>query len=175
MVTTRSPRGHLLVNHAYRTTHLRSDRRATVHPWSTDLIPGAVFGPGARDHQFAYGVASLAPSGDGIKDDFYGNRSHLSELQIASRLSFNSIRLGLEEIFCFLQLPDQLFDFRNRWGSSLPNKWRDIRISLGLRRRRRLYVNEIVVFAFGFHNTHSFNSWHGWRRDSVDRRPFAIT
>jgi hypothetical protein len=45
---------------------------------------------------WAYGVASLAPSGDGIKDDFYGGRSHLSELQIASRLSFNSIRLGLE-------------------------------------------------------------------------------
>ena len=78
---------------------------------------------------WAYGVASLAPSGDGIKDDFYGGRSHPSELQIASRLSFNSIRLGLEEIFCFLQLPDQLFDFRNRWSSNLPNKWRDIRIS----------------------------------------------
>lgn len=119
---------------------------------------------------WAYGVASLAPSGDGIKDDFYGGRSHLSELQIASRLSFNSIRLGLEEIFCFLQLPDQLFDFRNRWSSNLPNKWRDIRVSLGLRRRRRLYVNEIVVFAFGFHNTHSFPSPRWWAVSFSDAR-----
>src|SRR5262249_36628968 len=98
--TTRSP-----PSQSYLTEHrLRSDRRATVHSSSTDLIPGAIFGAGARDRQFAYGVASLAPSGDGIKDDFYGGRSHLSELQIASRLSFNSIRLGLQEIFCFLQL-----------------------------------------------------------------------
>jgi hypothetical protein len=64
-------------------------------------------------------VAGLARSGDGIKDDFYGGRSHLSEVHIASRLSFNSIRLGLGKIFCFLQLPDQLFDFRNRC-SNLP-------------------------------------------------------
>ena len=99
---------------------------------------GAVLGLGAHDLEFAHGVAGLAPSGDGIKDDFYGGRSHLSELQIASRLSFNSIRLGLEEIFCCLQLPDQRFDFRNRCRSNLPNKWRDIRVSLGLRRRRRL-------------------------------------
>jgi hypothetical protein len=62
----------------------------------------------------AHGVAGLAPSGDGIKDNFYGGRSHLSEVHIVSHLSFNSIRLGLEEIFCCLQLPDQLFDFRNR-------------------------------------------------------------
>src|SRR5262249_19419686 len=90
------------------------------------------------------------------KDDFYGGRSHLSQVHVASRLSFNSIRLGLEEIFCCLQLPDQLFDFRNRCSSNLPNKWRDIRVSFGLRRRRRLYVNEIAVFTFGFHKTHSF-------------------
>src|SRR5215831_15523753 len=42
-----------------------------------------------------------------------------AEAILASRLSFNSIRLGLEKIFCFLQLPDQLFDFRNRC-SNLP-------------------------------------------------------
>src|SRR5262249_7111898 len=114
---------------------------------------GAVLGLGAHDLEFADGVAGLAPSGDGIKDDFYGGRSHLSEVHIASRLSFNSIRLGLEVIFFCLQLPDQLFDFRNRYSSNLPNKWRDIRVSFG---RRRLYVNEIAVFAFGFHETHSF-------------------
>jgi hypothetical protein len=117
---------------------------------------GAVVGLGAHDLEFAHGVAGLAPAGDSIKDDFYGGRSHLSEVHIASRLSFNSIRLGLEEIFCFLQLPDQLFDFHNRCSSNLPNKWRDIRVSFGLRRRRRLYVNEIAVFPFGFHKTHSF-------------------
>src|SRR5215471_9458266 len=60
---------------------------------------GAVLGLGAHDLEFAHGVAGLAPSGDGIKDDFYGGRSHLSEVHIASRLSFNSIRLGLEVIF----------------------------------------------------------------------------
>src|SRR6516164_11220490 len=60
---------------------------------------GAVLGQGARDLEFAHGVARLAPSGDGIKDDFYGGRSHLSEVHIASRLSFNSMRLGLEVIF----------------------------------------------------------------------------
>jgi hypothetical protein len=92
---------------------------------------GAVLGLGAHDLEFAHGVAGLAPSGDGVKDDFYGGRGHLSEVHIASRLSLNSLRLGLEEIFCFLQLPDQLFDFRNRCSSDLPNKWRDIRISFG--------------------------------------------
>src|SRR5215831_19581097 len=61
---------------------MRASRRTSRPIMPTDLIPGAVFGVGARDHQFAYGVASLAPSGDGIKDDFHGNRSHLSELQI---------------------------------------------------------------------------------------------
>ena len=118
----------------------------------------AVLGLGVHDLEFAHGVAGLAPSGDGVKDDFYRGRSHLSEVHEASRLSFNSIRLGLEEIFCFLQLPDQLFDFRNRCSSSLPNKWRDIRVNFGLGRRRRLDVNEIAVFAFGFHNTQSFPS-----------------
>ena len=39
---------------------------------------GAVLGRGARDLEFAQGVARLAPSGDGIKDDFYGGRRHLS-------------------------------------------------------------------------------------------------
>jgi hypothetical protein len=39
-------------------------------------------------------VAGLAPCGDVIKDDFYGGRSHLSEIHTASRLSFNSIRHG---------------------------------------------------------------------------------
>jgi hypothetical protein len=29
----------------------------------------------------------LAPSRDGIKEDFYGGRSHLSEIHMASRLS----------------------------------------------------------------------------------------
>src|SRR6516164_10850255 len=62
---------------------------------------GAVLGRGARDLEFAQGVARLAPSGDGIKDDFYGGRSHLSEVHIASRLAFNSLRLGFEEISCF--------------------------------------------------------------------------
>src|SRR6516165_1217914 len=117
---------------------------------------GAVLGQGARDLEFAHGVARLAPSGDGIKNDFYGGRSHLSEVHIASRLAFNSLRLGLEKIFRFLQLPDQLFDFRNRCSSNVPNKWRDIRVSFGLGRRRLLYVNETAVFAFGFHNTQSF-------------------
>src|SRR5215472_13184589 len=65
-------------------------------------------GRGAHDLEFAHGVARLTPSGDGIKDDFYGGRSHLSKVHIASRLSFNSIGLGLEKIFCLLRLPDQL-------------------------------------------------------------------
>src|SRR5215831_6120854 len=63
---------------------------------------GVVLGLGAHDLEFAHGMASLAPSGDGIKDDFYGGRGHLSEVHIASRLSFNSIRFGKEKIFCFL-------------------------------------------------------------------------
>jgi hypothetical protein len=41
---------------------------------------GAVVGPGARDLEFGHGVARFAPAGDGIKDDFYGGRSHLSEV-----------------------------------------------------------------------------------------------
>ena len=47
---------------------MRASRRTSRPIMPTDLIPGAVFGAGARDHQFAYGVAGLAPSGDGIKD-----------------------------------------------------------------------------------------------------------
>ena len=35
----------------------------------TNLVPGAVFGAGARDHQFGYGVASLSPSGDGAGEN----------------------------------------------------------------------------------------------------------
>src|SRR6266487_5880423 len=114
---------------------------------------GAVLGLGAHDLEFAHGVAGLTPAGDGIKDDFYGGRSHLSEVHIASHLSLNSLRLGLEKISCFLQLPDQLFDFRNRCSSNLPNKWRDIPVGFGLGRRRCLYVSEIAVFAFRLHNT----------------------
>ena len=54
--------------------------------------------------------------------------------RLESRLSLNSLPLGFKKISCFLQLPDKLFDFRNRWSSNLPNKWRDIRVSLGLSR-----------------------------------------
>jgi hypothetical protein len=47
---------------------------------------GAVLGLGAHDLEFAHGVAGLAQSGDGIKDDFYGGRSHLSEKSVPFRL-----------------------------------------------------------------------------------------
>ena len=43
------------------------------------------------------GMGWPASPGDGIKDDFYGGRSHLSEIH-ASRLSFNSIRRGAHSI-----------------------------------------------------------------------------
>src|SRR5262249_9255885 len=66
---------------------------------------GAVLGLGAHDLEFAHGVVRLAPSADGIKDDFYGGGSHLSEVHVASRLSFNSIRLGLEKIFVSCSFP----------------------------------------------------------------------
>jgi hypothetical protein len=36
------------------------------------------------------------------------------------------------------------------------NKWRDIRVGLG--RRRRVWVNSIAVVASGFHNRRSFPS-----------------
>jgi hypothetical protein len=106
---------------------------------------------------WAYGVAGPAPSGDGIKDDFYGGRSHLSELQIASRLSFNSIRLGLEKIFCFLQLPIS-FSISAIDGAPTFRISGAISVSVSVLGVEDAYVNEIVVFAFGFHNTHSFPS-----------------
>src|SRR6516162_2218429 len=96
---------------------------------------GAVVG---QCYEFAQGVALLAPCGDGIKDDFYRGRSQLSEFYIANRLSLNSLALRFEKIFCFMQLPDQLFDLRNRWSGNLLNKWRGIRVSFGLGRRRRI-------------------------------------
>src|SRR5262249_1469921 len=55
-----------------------------------------------------------------------------------SRLSLNSLPLSFEKISCFVQLPDKLFDLRKRWSANLLNKWRDIRVGLG--RRRRLWV-----------------------------------
>jgi hypothetical protein len=41
-------------------------------------------------------VARLAPSGYGIKDDFY--RGHLSEVGVVRRLALNSLPLGLQKI-----------------------------------------------------------------------------
>src|SRR6516162_3874871 len=114
---------------------------------------GAVVGREAR-HEFLQGVPRLAPSGKDIRDDFYGRRSHLSEFYIASRLSLNSLPFSFEKISCFVQLPDKLFDLRNRWSANLLNKWCDIRVGLG--RRRRVWVNSIV--ASGFHNRRSFPS-----------------
>jgi hypothetical protein len=72
---------------------------------------GAVFVRGVRDHQFAHGVPRLAPPGESIKDDSYGGQSHLSEVDVASRLSLNSLALGFKKISCFLQLPDKPFRF----------------------------------------------------------------
>src|SRR6516162_11143509 len=106
---------------------------------------GAVVG---QCYELAHGVALLAPFGDGFKDDFYRGRSQLNEFYIANHLSLNSLALGFEKIFCFLQLPDQLFDLRNRWSANLLNKWRGIRFSFGLGRRRR-----VSIFASEFHNT----------------------
>ena len=57
-------------------------------------------------------------------------RCHLSEFYIASSLSLNSLPLGFEKISCFVQLPDKLFDLRNRWSANLLNKWRDIRVDI---------------------------------------------
>src|SRR5215813_5079535 len=94
-------------------------------------------------------MALLAPFGDGFKDDFYRGRSQLNEFYIANHLSLNSLALGFEKIFCFLQLPDQLFDLRNRWSANLLNKWRGMRFSFGLGRE----VTEIAISASGFHNT----------------------
>ena len=59
-----------------------------------------------RGYEFAHGVARLVPSGDSIRDDFYGGRSHLNELYVANHLLLNSLRLGFEKVFCFLQLPN---------------------------------------------------------------------
>jgi hypothetical protein len=78
--------------------------------------------------RIAHGVARLAPSGDGIKDDFYRGRSHLNEVHVVSRLSLNSLPLGLQKIFYLLQLTHQLFDFCNRCSSNFLNKWRNIRV-----------------------------------------------
>src|SRR5262249_26536817 len=84
---------------------------------------------------------------------FDRGRSQLSEFYIANDLSLNSPALGFEKIFCFLQPPDQLFDLRTRWSANLLNKWRGIRVSFGLGRRSRVQVDEIAIFASGFHNT----------------------
>src|SRR5262249_36694752 len=97
-------------------------------------------------------MALLAPFGDGFKDDFYRGRSQLNEFYIANHLSLNSLALGFEKIFCFLQLPYNLFDWPNRWSADLLNKWRGIRFSFGLGHRRRVWVIEIAIFAPGFHN-----------------------
>ena len=91
-----------------------------------------VFGRGALRHEFAHRMPRLSPSGESIKDDSYGIQSPLSEVYIASRLSLNSLPLGFKKISCFLQLPDKLFDLRNRGSSNLLNKWRTIWVSLGL-------------------------------------------
>src|SRR5262249_54750928 len=112
-------------------------------------MSGAVVGRGAR-HEFLQGVPRLAPSGKDIRDGFHGRRSQLSEFYITSRLSLNSLPLGFEKFSCFVQLPDKLFDLRDRWSANLLNKWRDIRVDLG--RRSRLWVNSIAVVASGFHN-----------------------
>jgi hypothetical protein len=40
---------------------------------------------------------------------------------MASSLSLNSLPLGFEKISCFVQLPDKLFDLRNRWSANLLN------------------------------------------------------
>jgi hypothetical protein len=100
-------------------------------------------------------VPRLVPSGKGIRDDFYGRRCDLSEFNIASSLSLNSLPLGFEKISCFVQLPDKLFDLRNRWSTKVLNKWPDIRDSFALGRRRRLQVSEIAVVASEFHNHRS--------------------
>src|SRR5207245_859744 len=91
---------------------------------------GAVVGRGTR-HEFLQGVPRLAPSGKDIRDGFYGRRSHLSEFYIASRHSLNSLPLSFEKISCFVQLPDKLFDLRNRWSANLMNNWRDIPALIG--------------------------------------------
>src|SRR6516164_7259391 len=107
---------------------------------------GAVLGQGARDLEFAHGVARLAPSGDGIKDDFYGGRSHLSEVHIASRLSLNSLALGLQKNFLRLQLSQQPVDFCHRRSSDFLNEWCDLRVSFRL--RRKLCMREIANLPF---------------------------
>jgi len=48
---------------------------------------------------------------------------------MANHFSLNSLALGFEKIFRFLQLPDQLFDLRNRRSANLLNKWRGMRVS----------------------------------------------
>jgi len=50
-------------------------------------------------------MARLTPSGDGVRDDFYRSRSHLSEGRVLLRLALNSLPLGFQKIFCRLQLP----------------------------------------------------------------------
>ena len=59
------------------------------------------------------------------------------------RLALNSLPLGLQKIFCRLQLPDHIFDFCNRYSSDLLNKWRNLHFRFG-RGRGRPRVDEIA-------------------------------
>ena len=99
----------------------------------------ALSSAGERVTNFCKGCPAWRQSGKDIGEGFYGRRSHLSEFYEAGRLSLNSLPFSFKKISCFVQLPDKLFDLRNRWSANLLNKWRDIRIGLG--RRRRLWVN----------------------------------
>src|SRR5262245_16712033 len=99
LILSPAPAGLFFAARSRTARPLDATNQSGRNPASLPLIAGmfhatgAVLGRGAHDLEFAHGMARLAPSGDGIKDDFYGGRSHLSEVHIASRLSFNSLRL----------------------------------------------------------------------------------
>src|SRR5215469_16307438 len=89
---------------------------------------------------------SRKPLGDGVRDHFGRERSHLSEVRITNYLSLNSLPLRLQVVFCLLQLSDQSVDFCNRGGSNLLNERSNLHISFCL--RRKFCMSEIANFAF---------------------------
>jgi len=84
--------------------------------------------------------------GDGVRDHFGRERSHLSKVRITNYLSLNSLPLRLQVVFCLLQLSYQPVDFCNRGGSNLLNERSNLHISFCL--RRKFCMSEIANFAF---------------------------
>ena len=84
--------------------------------------------------------------GDGVRDHFGRERSHLSKVRITNYLSLNSLSLRLQIVFCLLQLNYQSVNFCNRRGCDLLNERSNLHVRFWL--RRKFCMSEITNFAF---------------------------